>query len=210
MFADLCSATTTQSPHTNLNNFFTLYNLIDQFNVASSVSKSLTSASPSDGIISNSSARDTQKPRKSSSATNAAKSASKPLKPGLTGLGSAEKLEWAKGNGPKDLKYMRDTLLNETERWFLNFLEGALDDGFRANAPKKRSGRQAGPSNYIAVTLSQLKNASEWLDKFRTKLDADKLGQTEVVDRLKGKVYNCLLSHVESAASALESHSSRG
>ncbi|OWM68422.1 uncharacterized protein LOC116211913 [Punica granatum] len=208
MFADLCSTTLTQSPQSSLNNFFMLYHLLNQLNVLGTPVSTRSSVS-SNGCLGNGTAEDTEKPSKSSNATNAGKFASKSLKPGPTGPSSMEKLDWARGDGTKDLKDMRDSLLSEAERWFLNFLEEALDVGFRANAPDKRNGRRAGPSNHIAVTLSQLKNASEWLDRFRTKLDPDNSVRIEVVDRLKGKVYKCLLLHVESATSALENHSAR-
>ena len=123
-------------------------------------------------------------------------------------LSGTEKLEWAKGDGAKEIKELREVLLNETRSWFLKFLEGALDIGFRVVTQEKKgkdgAGWQMEPDNHIAVTLSQLKHANEWLDKLRSKLSLENDGLAETVEQLKQKVYSCLLAHVESAASALE------
>ena len=123
-------------------------------------------------------------------------------------LSGTEKLEWAKGDGAKEIKELREVLLNETRSWFLKFLEGALDIGFRVVTQEKKgkdgAGRRMEPDNHIAVTLSQLKHANERLDKLRSKLSPENDGLAETVERLKQKVYSCLLAHVESAASALE------
>jgi hypothetical protein len=66
------------------------------------------------------------------------------------------------------------------------------------------------PGNHIDVTLLQLKHANEWLDKLRSKLSLENDGSAEIVERLKQKVYACLLVHTKSAALALENRSDRG
>uniref|UniRef100_A0A2N9EQU2 DUF936 domain-containing protein n=1 Tax=Fagus sylvatica TaxID=28930 RepID=A0A2N9EQU2_FAGSY len=96
-------------------------------------------------------------------------------------LSGTEKLEWAKGDGAKEIKELREE-----------------------KKGKDSAGRRMEPDNHIAVTLSQLKHANEWLDKLRSKLSSENDGLVETVERLKQKVYSCLLVHVESAASALE------
>ena len=135
------------------------------------------------------------------------KSTLKSPKP-LIQLSGAEKLEWAKGDGAKEIKELREILLHETRTWFLKFLEVALEVGFRISTQEKKgksaTGRVMEQDNHIAVTLSQLKYANEWLDKVRSNLSSDNNGVMETVERLKRKVYACLLSHVDSAASALE------
>ncbi|KAF2323653.1 hypothetical protein GH714_036482 [Hevea brasiliensis] len=144
-----------------------------------------------------------------------AKSTSKPPKSSIE-LGATEKLEWAKGDGAKEINELREAVLNETRNWFLKFFEGALDTGFRVAIQEKKgkdsSGRRMEPeNNHIAVTLSQLKHANEWLDKQRNNFSSENNnGLSETVDRLKQKVYACLLAHVDSAASALENRSDRG
>lgn len=105
---------------------------------------------------------------------------------------------------------MRDTLLTETRNWFLKFLEASLDAGFRAGNQEKKGKYNTGrlvmeADNSIAVTLSQLKQANEWLDKIKNSDD----GVNETIERLKKKVYGCLLLHVDSAAFALENRSDR-
>lgn len=135
-------------------------------------------------------------------------------------LSGNEKLEWAKGDSAKDIKELRELLLNETTSWFLKFLEAALDVGFRLNTQEKKgkdiAGRRNEPDNHIAVTLSQLKKANEWLDKLKSNSSSEDNGLVETVDWLKhiewlkNKVYSCLLVHVESAATALENRSDRG
>ena len=55
----------------------------------------------------------------------------------------------------------------------------------------------------IAATLSQLKQASDWLDQVKSEAAHDMVEISDTVDRLKQKIYACLLGHMESAASAL-------
>ena len=149
---------------------------------------------------------DTEKSNKRKDLTHE-KSTLKSPKP-LIQLSGAEKLEWAKGDGAKEIKELREILLHETRTWFLKFLEVALEVGFRISTQEKKgksaTGRVMEQDNHIAVTLSQLKYANEWLDKVRSNLNSDNNGLMETVERLKKKVYACLLSHVDSAASALE------
>lgn len=206
MLADLRSTASLENLHLSLAKFFALHKLIEQPNVAiPSKDKSLnyaTNFSPPDKDKTN---------RKTSLAHG--RSASKSKKKPSVELSGSEKLEWAKVDGGKEIKELREILLNETQSWFLKFLEGALDTGFRVgtqeNKGKDRVGRPTEPDNHIAVTLSQLKHANEWLDKLRSNLSSESHGLTETVDRLKQKVYACLLVHVDSAASALESRSDR-
>lgn len=96
----------------------------------------------------------------------------------------------------------------------LEVLGNVLDTGFQVEKKglKDSSGRRSiEPNNHIAVTLSQLKQANEWLDKVKGNLSSRESddGISERVDKLKKKVYACLLVHIDSAASALESRSDR-
>lgn len=129
-------------------------------------------------------------------------------------LSGTEKLEWAKVDSAKEVTELREILINETRSWFLKFLEEALEAGFHLKPQDKKgkdsAGRRNEPDNHIAVTLSQLKKANEWLDKLKNNLSSDNIGLVETIDKLKQKVYTCLLAHVESAASALENRSDRG
>ena len=126
-----------------------------------------------------------------------------------TDLTVTDKLEWANVDGSKEIKELREIVLNETQAWFLKFLEEALDSGFQGGKQNKKGKdyliNQTDPGNQIALTLSQLKHANEWLDQLRNDADSEKKELGEIVDRLKQKIYSCLLRHVDSAAVALES-----
>lgn len=202
MFANLCSSSSMENPHLSLTKFFTLHQLIDQPNATTQLKdKSLH--------LSNNSSPQAEKSSKKTGLIHG-KSALKSAKPSIE-LSGTEKLEWAKGDGAKEIKELKEILLNETQSWFLKFLEGALDAGFRVSTMEKKSkeivGRRMEPDNHIAVTLSQLKHANEWLDKLRSKLSSENNELVKTIDRLKQKIYACLLAHVDSAASALESRS---
>lgn len=207
LFSDLCSSALPENPLVSLEKFFTLHQLIDQSNVTSPLKdKSLhltTYSLPLDHM---------EKSSKKASAIHR-KSTLKSSKTSIE-LNGNEKLEWAKGDGAKELNELRELLLSETTTWFLKFLEAALDVGFRLNNQEKKgkdsTGRRNDPDNHIAVTLSQLKKANEWLDKLKRNSSSEHIGLVETVDRLKQKVYSCLLVHVESAATALENRSDRG
>ncbi|KAE8667162.1 Multidrug/pheromone exporter, MDR family, ABC transporter family [Hibiscus syriacus] len=61
------------------------------------------------------------------------------------------------------------SMIDTEKAWFLKFLKVALDVGFRIGSEEKKgktgSGRLAEHDNHVAVTLSQLKHANEWLGK---------------------------------------------
>ncbi|KAL5755495.1 hypothetical protein ACOSQ2_020241 [Xanthoceras sorbifolium] len=211
IFADLCSSASPENPHLSLTKFFTLQQLIDQSNATTPLKdKSLLQSST------HNSAHDTDRFTKKTGLIHA-KSTLKSTKPSSLELTGMEKLEWAKGDGAKEIKEMRDTLLSETRNWFLKFLEEALDAGFHVGNQGKKGKYSTGrlvmePDNHIAVTLSQLKHANEWLDKLRNSLNSSENNGlvVDTIDRLKQKVYGCLLLHVDSAALALENRSDRG
>lgn len=206
VFADLCSSASPENPQLPLTKFFTLQQLISETNSKDGVKdKSLL-------LTVNSSLPEANKSTKVSSLFLSKSASSKPAKAPIE-LRESEKQEWARGDGAKEIKLLRDVLLKESTLWFLNFLEEALDAGFRiGNQDKKgrnNAGQQMEAGNHIAVALSQLKQANEWLDKLKGNLNSGDNGSREAIDRLKQKVYSCLLVHVESAASALESRFDR-
>ncbi|EXC01338.1 hypothetical protein L484_005038 [Morus notabilis] len=203
MFADLCSSASPENPHLSFTTFFKLDQIIDQPNETSPLkNKSLP-------LTTISSPPNVEKPIKKTGSDHSK------IIPRLgkthVELSGGEKLEWAKGDGAKEIKELRELLLNETRSWFLKFLEAALDVGFRLNGQEKKgknsTGRRTEPDNHIAITLSQLKNANEWLEKLKSNSSFENDELSETIDRLKQKVYSCLLVHVESAASALENRS---
>lgn len=204
MFADLCSSASTENPHLSLGKFFALHQLINQpIATTSSKDKSLRF---SNGSVPQEKERDKVSKKRG---VDSGRRAMKALKPSVE-LSGADKLEWAKGDGLKEIKELRENLLNETQTWFLKFLEEALEGGFRVGTQEKKGkDRRTEPDNHIAVALSQLKQANEWLDKLKTNSSSEKNELSETVQHLKQKIYACLLVHVDSAALALESRSDR-
>ncbi|OMO66044.1 hypothetical protein COLO4_30821 [Corchorus olitorius] len=206
MFSDLCSSASPENPHHSLTKFVTLQQLIDQKSIPTHLKDKPLHLSLIPSF------QDTEKSNKRKGLTlTHEKSTLKSPNPSIQ-VSGAEKLEWAKGDGSKEIKELREMLVHETRTWFLKFLEVALDVGFQVGSQEKKgksaaAGRGMEQDNQIAVTLSQLKYANEWLDKVRSNLSSDNNGLIETVERLKQKVYACLLSHVESAASALENRS---
>ncbi|XP_077239951.1 uncharacterized protein LOC143880861 [Tasmannia lanceolata] len=205
IFADLLASATTENPHLSLDKFFMLHSLIDQPKIATwkDYCPQISASSPSDTA-------------KSSKKT--------PLPPTSNGISypkvsiepqGNEKLEWVKGDGAKEIQELREILLKETQSWFLKFMEGALNSGFHPETHLKKGKGGARVhreecGDQIAVTLSQLKQASDWLDQLHSKIGPENTALVETVEQLKKKIYTCLLGHVNSAASALESRSDRG
>ncbi|PWA71492.1 hypothetical protein CTI12_AA278440 [Artemisia annua] len=214
IFAELCSSASHAKPHESLDKFFSLYGLIEQENVSITPAKG--------GLIHLSTSSPTPEYKDKTDKKNGVTRAKSTKKTPTTKmeLSIDDKLEWANGDGLKDGKELRAILLDETQSWFLEFLERALDVGFQMGNLEtvKGKGKNHGnvvnkpePNSQIAVTLSQLKHANEWLDKLRSKMVLEKQEvHVETIDRLKQKIYTCLLVHVDSAAFALENRLDRG
>ncbi|KAF5180409.1 putative GPI-anchored adhesin-like protein [Thalictrum thalictroides] len=201
MFAELCANASTSNPHTSFAKFFALNRVIDQ----PSLTNILEDASTHGSYNLTSSERTN---KKTLMAYNRKVPKSKKPSQALSDTG---KLEWARGDSAKEFQELREILLKESQSWFIRFLESALSTGFRVHTRDKKKddnmGRKLEQDDQIAVTLSQLKVTNDWLDQLR--LNAEDDGLAETVDRLKKKVYACLLGQVDSAASALENRSNR-
>lgn len=89
------------------------------------------------------------------------------------------------------------TLKEEAGKWFSKYMERFLDTDVSTTRPVDRE--------KVAGMMSQLKNVNDWLDRIQeTDEDGDGRGVPgETICRLKKKIYDYLLSHVESAAVAL-------
>ncbi|XP_027354042.1 uncharacterized protein LOC113864484 isoform X1 [Abrus precatorius] len=103
---------------------------------------------------------------------------------------------WARGNGLDEVVNLAEMLQLRSRDWFLVFVERFLDtDG------------DTGLSNngQIAGMLSQLKSVNDWLDEIGSSKNEGESCQipAETIDRLRKKIYEYLLTHVESAAAAL-------
>lgn len=53
----------------------------------------------------------------------------------------------------------------EAQKWFLQFMEGALDSGFRVTGSVQNSVVSRADNSQIASMLSQLKHVNDWLDQ---------------------------------------------
>ncbi|CAN8269356.1 unnamed protein product [Cochlearia groenlandica] len=198
MFAELSSSASPKNPHASLRNFFTLQSLLDEDKVSAATSKDQSLIK-----LLNIHPVGTEPEKLSKRASLVSSRITTKSSKALT---EAEKLEWVKGNGTEDIKELRNTMKQETTNWFLKFLEEAIDTGFRASVEKKGKtrGRVAEPDKHIAESLSQLKQANEWLDKAKKDHHSGDNTLLENIERLKKKIYSCLLLYIDSAASAME------
>ncbi|CAK9878549.1 unnamed protein product [Sphagnum jensenii] len=122
-------------------------------------------------------------------------------------------LNWTKGGrGLLETAELGKQLQAEAQTWFLRFMEAALDGGFQVKNSSESGLNSSAvakvvsqPDNsHIATMLSQLKRVNDWLDQVNSgKDDIPDPEFTDSKDRLKRKIYDFLLQHVESAASAL-------
>ncbi len=120
---------------------------------------------------------------------------------------------WVKGKGMTETTELAKQLEAEAQHWFLEFMEGALDNGFQVATKgyEERADKVISQQEncHVAGILSQLKRVNDWLDQLSVVENA--VLNTKLVDskaRLKKKIYDYLLQHVESAASALGNVSS--
>lgn len=109
-------------------------------------------------------------------------------------------LEWERGNGLDETVDLAEVLKVESRDWFLGFVERFLDADVDTSV--------LSDNGQIAGMLSQLKSVNDWLDEIGSTKTDEGEAQTpgvsgEVVDRLRKKIYEYLLTHVESAAAAL-------
>ncbi|KAG2380061.1 hypothetical protein LR48_Vigan11g006300 [Vigna angularis] len=205
VLAKLLSSAASENPHVTLNKFFSFQELINQSNGTSTVPHT----DKLYHLYKTSSPSETDKNDKKSVLMPGKISSKSPkYSPDLS---DTEKQEWATVNGLKEINELREVLLIETKSWFLKYLEKTLDVWFSISSQEKRgktskdpAGKKMNHANHIALTLSLLKQANEWLEKLRNTSNMENEELLETVDRLKQKVYSCLLLHVDSAAFALE------
>ncbi|XP_057453775.1 uncharacterized protein LOC130745496 [Lotus japonicus] len=107
--------------------------------------------------------------------------------------------EWVRGNGLDEVVNLAEMLQLQSRDWFVGFVERFLDiDGDNTLSD----------NGQIAGMLSQLKSVNDWLDEIGSSRDEEDEGEScqipaETIDRLRKKIYEYLLTHVESAAAAL-------
>lgn len=106
--------------------------------------------------------------------------------------------EWVRGNGLDEVVNLAEMLQSQSRDWFLGFVERFLDtDGDTSLSD----------NGQIAGMLTQLKSVNDWLDEIGLSKDEGESEScqisAETIDRLRKKIYEYLLTHVESAAAAL-------
>lgn len=118
--------------------------------------------------------------------------------------------EWDRGNGLDEYVDLAEKLQSESQNWFLRFVERFLDADVDTSA--------LSDNGQIAGMLTQLKSVNDWLDEIGGGSSKDEEQEEEddeeearvsgeTIDRLRKKIYEYLLTHVESAAAALGSSS---
>lgn len=109
--------------------------------------------------------------------------------------------EWVKGDGVDERVELADMLREDSQEWFLGFVERFLDADVDVSTLSN--------NGQIAGMLTQLKSVNDWLDEISSCKDEEETPQisTETIDRIRKKIYEYLLTHVESAAAALGSPS---
>lgn len=151
------------------------------------------------------------KARPSISSRTATPGASRRLSNGLT---STQKpiapppppppIDWSYGNGLDSTIDLTEMLQTECQEWFLKFLEKFMDADINTSALSN--------NGQIAGMLTQLKSVNTWLDTISSQ-DNDAISEASTIsnsnipantiDRLRKKIYEYLLTHVESAAAAV-------
>ncbi|XP_022761605.1 uncharacterized protein LOC111307730 [Durio zibethinus] len=104
---------------------------------------------------------------------------------------------WTRGNGLDEAVDLAEMLRMESQDWFLGFVERFLDADVDTSA--------LSDNGQIAGMLTQLKSVNDWLDEISSNKDEEEMPHvsSETIDRLRKKIYEYLLTHVESAAAAL-------
>ncbi|KAL4180821.1 hypothetical protein AMTRI_Chr12g234280 [Amborella trichopoda] len=207
IFASLHASAATENPHISISKFFSLHQILNQPPLSSQEKPHFPKAPiPPSPLRERPNKMGSQVPSKM------------PIKIHIETQPKEYNEGITIGDGIREIEDLRDLLVRDSEVWFLNYLEGPLDAGLQMprlkgerkvpggglrKAPEDVDRKILEDGNQIAVALSHLKRVSEWLDS----LGASE--NKEVVSRLKHKVYSCLLGHVESAASVLESRIDR-
>lgn len=105
--------------------------------------------------------------------------------------------EWNRGNGLDEAVDLAEMLQLQSQDWFLGFVERFLDADVDTSA--------LSDNGQIAGMLTQLKSVNDWLDDIGSSKDEAETNavSAETIERLRKKIYEYLLTHVESAAAAL-------
>lgn len=105
--------------------------------------------------------------------------------------------EWVRGNGIDEAVDLAEMLQLQSQDWFLGYVERFLDADVDTSA--------LSDNGQIAGMLTQLKSVNDWLDKIGSSKNGGESPHisAQTIDTLRKKIYEYLLTHVESAAAAL-------
>lgn len=109
--------------------------------------------------------------------------------------------EWSRGDSLDEAVDLAEMLRVESQDWFLGFVERFLDAEIDV--------LNLSDNAQISGMLTQLKSVNDWLDGIGSSKDETEMPNIspETIDRIRKKIYDYLLTHVESAAAALGSGS---
>ncbi|XP_028793176.1 uncharacterized protein LOC114748871 [Neltuma alba] len=102
---------------------------------------------------------------------------------------------WLREMGLDEVVNLAEMLQSRSRDWFLDLLRNSW----------MLKGTTLSDNGQIAGMLSQLKSVNDWLDEIGSnKIEGESCQiSAETIDRLRKKIYEYLLTHVESAAAAL-------
>lgn len=110
-------------------------------------------------------------------------------------------VEWSRGESLDEAVDLAEMLRVESQDWFLGFVERFLDAEIDI--------LNLSDNAQISGMLTQLKSVNDWLDGIGSSKDETEMPNIspDTIDRIRKKIYDYLLTHVESAAAALGSGS---
>ncbi|XAR52922.1 hypothetical protein NMG60_11021257 [Bertholletia excelsa] len=122
-------------------------------------------------------------------------------------------LEWARGSTLQEAAELASSLREESRRTFLDNIEKFLDD-----IESKTCSLVS--DSHLTGMMYQIKRVNDWLDVVKREASSEKNGckensvmrdsEMEVCRRLRAKIYEVLLKHVERTAMALASMNAAG
>ncbi|KAL6653310.1 hypothetical protein ACP70R_008888 [Stipagrostis hirtigluma subsp. patula] len=103
---------------------------------------------------------------------------------------------WSNTEGMNETVELATTLWREMHKWFLDFVDEALDVGFHLFEDQNVASRGK-HSSHITMVLSQFKKISDWLD--RVAKIAEEERTKKKIKSLKHKIYGFVITHMGSA-----------
>jgi Plant protein of unknown function (DUF936) len=150
---------------------------LSPFSLYSHCSPSIT---PSLAVVLN----DGSKSKPSPQSKSKAKAKGKIVSAEATPLPAVPLPDWQPGAGAKEKVELAASMGAEAQKWFLDFIERFLDADVATQGPSDRE-RAAG-------MLPQLKRVDNWLGEMEAEVEV-----AETIERLRRKIYDYLLAHVE-------------